>query len=105
MPHLNVGVGVAALIQITHVWASTIGVDLMNSNGELTTSLNLGDLSSRNGILGVFSDINVTRQLSAATLVDDVGGDLCITNDSGILLARVDSDTVAGDLGINWRSD
>lgn len=73
----------------------------MNGNGELTASLNLSDLSSRKGVLGVLADINVTRQLSAATLVDDVGSDLCVTNDSGVLLARIDSDTVAGDLGIN----
>lgn len=101
MTHLNVGVGVAALIQITHVWASTIGVDLMNSNSEFTASLNLSDLASGKGILSILADIDVTRQLGAATLVDDVGSDLCITNDSGILLARVDSDTVTGDLGIN----
>lgn len=101
MSYLNVGVGVAALIKITHVWTSAIGVDLMNGNGELTTSLNLSDLASGKGILSVLADINVTRQLSAATLVNDVGSYLCITNDSGILLARIDSDAVAGDLGIN----
>lgn len=102
--YLNISISVAALVKIAHVRTSAIGVDLVDSHSDLATGLDLSHLASRKGILSVLANVDVARQLSATTLVDDVGSDLCITNDGGILLARVDGHTVASNLGINCRS-
>jgi len=102
---LDVGVGVAALVEITNIRTSTVSVNLVDGNSEFTTSLNLSDLVGRNSVLSVLTNIDVTRDLSTTTLVHDVGSDLSITNDGSILLARVDGDAVAGNLRIDLESD
>ena len=101
---LDVGVCVAALVEITDIRTRTIGVDLVDGNSEFTTSLNLSNLVGRDSVLSVLTNIDVTRDLSTATLVHDVGSDLGITNDGSILLARVDGDAVACNLRVNLKS-
>lgn len=101
---LDVGVGVAALVEITNIRTSTVGVDLVDGNSEFTTSLNLSNLVGRDSVLSVLTNIDVTRDLSTTTLVHNVGSDLGITNDGSVLLARVDSDAVASNFGVNLES-
>lgn len=89
--------GVASLIQITNVGTSTVGVNLVDGHRDLTPGLDLGDGLGRKSILGVLSDVDISRQFRAATLVDDIGLDFRIADDGGVLLAGVDGYAVAGD--------
>lgn len=67
----------------------------MDSDGHLGSCLDLGDGTSRQLVLGVLTDVDVTTQLGSPTLVDEIGGDLGITNDGGILLARADGSAIS----------
>lgn len=94
-------VGIAALIEITDIRASTIRVDLVDGDGNLATSSDLSNSASRESILCVLTNVDVTGQLSSAALVDNVGLNLGVANQGSILLARVDGCAVAGNLGVH----
>ena len=94
-------VGIAALIKITDVRASTVCVDLVDGHSNLTTSSDLGNSAGRESILCVLTNVDVTGQLGSAALVDDIGFNLGVANQGRVLLARVDGCAVAGDLGIH----
>lgn len=102
--HLGDLVGITALIKITDERTSAIRVDLVDGHGNLTTSSDLGNGTSRESILRVLANVDVAGQLSSATLVDDIGLNLGVANKGRVLLARVDGCAVAGDLGVDWNS-
>lgn len=72
------------------VRAGTISVDLVDGDSHLSTGRDLGDSIGSEGVLGVLSNVDVSAKLSTSTLVGDVRGDLGITDDGGVLLARAD---------------
>jgi hypothetical protein len=90
-----------SLVKITDIRTSSIGVDLMDGNSHYRASLNLSDLSSSNSILGVLSNVDVTGQFGSSTFVDNIGIDLSVSNDRGILLAGTDTSAVSGDVWID----
>lgn len=69
----------------------------MDGNSHDCASLHFGDSTCCQRILGVLAHIDVAGQLSTTALVNDVGTDLSISNDSGIQLARADSCAVSWD--------
>lgn len=83
---------------MTHIErSSSIRINLMHRNGYGPTSLHLGNLLSSQGILGVLANVDVPLQLCSATLINNVGCDFLIPNQSGILLARADGGAVPWD--------
>lgn len=94
-------VGIAALVEITDIWASTIRVDLVDGHSNLTASSDLRNSASRESILRVLANVDVTGQLGSAALVDNIGLNLGVADQGRILLARVDGCAVAGNLGIH----
>lgn len=112
---------VSGLVHIAHVWTSAIGVDLitvsisiiavghmtdlMDGDSHLRACLDLGHGTCCQSILRVLANIDVTCQLRTATLVDDVGANLCISDDRCVLLARADSCTIPWQVGINLEAD
>jgi len=56
------------------------------------------------GVLRVLANIDVASQLGATALVDDVVGNLLVTDDSRVLLARVDGRAVASNVGADYIS-
>lgn len=73
---------------------STIGVDLMDGDRQFRAGLNLGHSVGREGILSILPDVDVAAQLRPPTLIDDVGRDLLVTDECGILLAGADAGAV-----------
>lgn len=74
----------------------------MECDGDLTTGLDLSHSVCRQGILCILPNIDISLELRAATLIHNVGLDLCIADDGGILLAGVDSDAVASDGRVDY---
>lgn len=82
---------------------STISIDLVDGDGHTCTSLDLSDSSSGNGIFGVLTDVDVTSQLCTATLIDNVGVNLGITDNGGVLLAGANGCAISGQARVNYR--
>lgn len=61
MTYLRDLVGIAALVKITDIRTSTICVDLVDGDGNLTTSSDLGNSASRESILCVLTNVDITR--------------------------------------------
>jgi len=57
------------------------------------------------GVLRVLANIDVASQLGATALVDDVVGNLLVTDDSRVLLARVDGRAVASNVGADLETN
>lgn len=64
--------------------------------------MDLGHGVSSKGILCVLADVDVAGQLGSATLVDDVGLDLGVSDQSRVLLAGVDGRAVPGEFRVDW---
>lgn len=90
----------ASLIEVTGVGSRTIGVDLMKGDSHCCSGLDLCDGSSCQSVFGIFSHINVTTQFCSATLVDNVGRYLGISNDGSVLLTRRDTRAVSCNVGV-----
>ena len=94
--YLETDTSVAGLVKVADVRTSTVGVDLVDGDGELSAGLDLSDLLGSQGVLGVLADIDVATDLSSTARVHDVGSDLGLTNNGSILLAGADRSTVSG---------
>jgi hypothetical protein len=75
---------------------------LVNRHGQLRAGLDLGDGAGSQSILRVLAHIDVARELRATAGVDNVGVDLGIADEGGVLLARVDGGAVSCNVGINY---
>lgn len=84
------------------VRAGTISVDLVDRDGHLPTGRDLGNSIGGEGVLGVLPNVDVSAKLGTSTLVYDVGGDLGITNDGGILLAGADARAVPCKVALHY---
>lgn len=84
-------------VEITGVRPSSIGVDLVDSHLNLAALGDLSDTLGLESVLGLFADVDVALELSAAALVDDVSLDLGRTDEGGVLLAGVDGGAVSCD--------
>jgi hypothetical protein len=93
---------IAGLIHIALKGTSSIGIDLMNCDLHDGSGLDLGHTTSGKLVLGLLSDVDVAVDLGPTTCVDDVLGNLIITDDSSILLARGNGGTVASDIRVDW---
>lgn len=94
--------GIAGLVQIAYIWPGTIGVYLMDRDSDLTASLDSGDGTLSQGILGVFPNVDIARKLRSSTLVDDIGFDLGITDDCGVHLAGTDRCAISCNRIAHW---
>jgi hypothetical protein len=74
----------------------------VDCDGNLRSGLDLCDNAGSKGIFGVLANVNVSGQFGSATLIHDVGVDLGIANDGGVLLTWANTSTVACDIWINW---
>ena len=63
----------------------------------------MSDSLRRESVLRVLSDINVSRELGPSTFVYNIGGDLSISDDRGILLAGADRCAVSCQVLLNWE--
>lgn len=88
-------VALTSHINIANIWTSSIRVHLMNGNRHQCASLDFGNSSRSQGILGVLPNIDISCQFCPTTLVDDVRSNLGISNDGGVLLARTDTRAVS----------
>lgn len=86
------------LVEVTGVGPGSVRVNLVDGYGHGCSGFDLRDLACGKLVLGVLSDIDVTGQLCSSTLIYRVGGDFCVSDDGGILLARVDG------RAISWES-
>lgn len=84
------------LVEITDIGTSAVGVDLVDGDGHDGTGLDRRDGLCGESSLGVGSHVDVTGQFGSSTLGDDLGVDLGVADDGGVLLARRDRGTVAG---------
>lgn len=75
----------------------------MDCDGQFGTLLDLRDCFGRDSSLGLLADINVTRQFRATTFIDDIVGDLRVADNGCVLLARVDGDTIAGYVWVDFK--
>lgn len=89
--------GVSGRVHVASKGTSAIGVDLVNRDGEFAAGLDLCDLAGGQGVLGVLADVDVAGQLRSSALVNDVGGNLGVSDQRGILLARADARAVSCD--------
>lgn len=84
------------------VGAGAVSVDLVDRDGHLPTGRDLGDGIGGEGVLGVLPNVDVSAKLGAPTLVYDVGGDLGVTDDGGVLLAGADACAVPRQVALDW---
>lgn len=89
--------GVSGGVHVASKGTSAIGVDLVDRDSEFAAGLDLCDLAGGQGVLGVLADVDVARQLRSSALVDHVGGNLGVSDQRGILLARADARAVSCD--------
>ena len=80
----EVGGCVGSLVKVTLVRTSAIGVDLVDGHGDGRAPLYGGDCVGLDCLLSLTADIDVALELSASARVDDVLGDLTVTDDSGV---------------------
>lgn len=95
--------GVAGHVNVANIGASTIGVDLVEGDCDFAPSLDLRHGLRGQGILSVFSNVNVSLELCASTRIDDIGFYLGISNDGRVLLARVDADAISSNRGVDFK--
>lgn len=74
---------------------------LTDSDGHLCPGLDLCDRSGSYCILGVLPDVDVSSQLRSSTLVHNIGRNLRISDNRGVLLARVDRRAITGQLRVD----
>lgn len=104
--HLQRGeccLSIAGLVHVAFERSCAVGVDLVDCYGEHAAGLHSCHAPCCELVLGLFADVNVSGDFSAAAAVDDVLGDLIVPDDGGVLLARGDGGTVAGDVGIDYN--
>lgn len=75
----------------------------MNGNLKLRAGLDLSDGLRRESVLRVLSDIDVSGKLGPSTFVYNIGSDLSISDDRGILLAGADGCAVSCQVLLNWE--
>lgn len=92
---------VTSFDQVTCVRSSSIGVNLVEGDLNLGSTLNLGNNACCKRILRVLSDVDVARQFRPAAFVYDVGRDLGISNKGSILLARADGRAISWQVGLD----
>lgn len=123
---LEVCTDVAGLVQIADVRSGAVGVDLVDGHGDHGTRLDRGDLLGGESVLALLTRIDVAVQLRPTAevyrgkndllisevfvcifsnlavhvmlLTGDVGLDLGLPDDGGVLLARADAYAITGDL-------
>lgn len=101
--HVEFFARVTSLIDITDIRTGTVRIDLVNRDGEFSPGLDLGYRILGNGDLNVFSNVNVSLELSAAALVHHVGVDFGISDDSGVLLTWVYRDAITSNGRVHWQ--
>lgn len=89
------------MVQVAEKRPSAVGIDLVNSDSNLATSLDLSHSARRQGILCVLSNIDVSFQFRATALIGNVGHNFGVADDGGILLARIDTDAVTSNGGVD----
>lgn len=87
--------GVSGRVHVAGVRTSAVGVDLVDSHCHGGASLDLCDSPCGQSVLGVLADIDVAANFCPSTLVGHVGGDLSVTDQRRILLARADAGAVS----------
>lgn len=80
-------------------------VDLVDRHRQLRAGFHLCDLLDGQGVLRVLANVDVALQLGSPALVDDVGRDLGVADQRGVLLAGVDGGTVPGEGVDDWGPD
>lgn len=96
---------VSSGIHIASEGTGTVSVDLMDRHGELRAGLDLCNGSGGQGVLSVLAHIDVASNFRPSALVHNVGGNLGIANEGGILLARADARAVPCESGVNLEAD
>lgn len=63
----------------------------------------MSDGTSSQRVLRLLANVNIASELCSAALVDEVGLDLGLADNGGILLAGVYGRAVASNLGVNYE--
>jgi hypothetical protein len=98
------GDGVASLVHVALERTSSISVDLVDGDLHDRARRDSSHAASSQLVLGLLTDIDVAIDLGTSTGVDNVLGNLLVTDDGSILLARRDGGAVAGNGGINQET-
>lgn len=94
--------GVAGLVHVALKGTGTIGVDLVDCDLHNGACLDLGHAASSELVLGLFANVDVSIDLSTTAGVDDVGGDLVVSDNCGILLAGVDGGAITSNFRVDF---
>lgn len=92
----ELGGRVAGLVEVALVRTGTVGVDLVDGDGELGALLHLRHAACGQLGFGLLAHIDVARDLSATARVDNVLGDFRVADDGRVLLAGADVCAVTG---------
>lgn len=84
-------------VEVALVGTGTVGIDLVDGDGEVGALLDSRDGFGGNGLLRLTADIDVAIDLSASAGVDDVLLDLAVTDDGRVLLAGGNASAVTGE--------
>lgn len=75
----------------------------MDRDRHLPAGRDLSNSIGSEGVLGVLSNVDVAAKLGTSTLVDNVGGDLGITDQGGVLLAGADAGAVSCEVTLDYK--
>lgn len=87
--------GVTGRVHIAGIRTGAVGVDLVDGHGHGSVGLDLCDGSCGQSVLGVLANVDVAADFCPSTLVGNVGGDLSVTDQGRILLARANAGAVS----------
>lgn len=93
--------GIAGFVQVADVGASPVRVHLVNRDREFGPCLDRGDLARGKCVFRILADVDVAGELRPAALVDNIGLDLSVPDDGGVLLAGTDRSAVPCDILID----
>jgi hypothetical protein len=87
--------GIAGLVEVADVRASPVRVHLVDCDREFGPCLDLSDLAGGKCVFCILADVDVASELCSTALVDDIGRDLGVPDDGGVLLAGTDRRAVS----------
>lgn len=98
-------IAVAGLVNIADIGAGAVGVDLVDIHGDGGAARHLGQGARLDGLLGLGLDVDAAGLLSPAAVANNLGRDLSLADEGGVLLAGAGGGAVAGKVGDDLESN